>query len=74
MPYAEARVGLLTHALNYGTAVFGGLRGHWNEEEEELFVFRPLDHFRRLRDSARLLRMNLQGAKTPGPAKMKEMI
>jgi branched-chain amino acid aminotransferase len=57
--YADARVGLLTHALNYGTAVFGGLRGYWNEDEGELFVFRPLDHFRRLRDSARLLRMSL---------------
>jgi branched-chain amino acid aminotransferase len=59
VPYADARIGLLTHALNYGTAVFGGLRGHWNEEEQELFVFRPLDHFRRFLDSARLLRMEL---------------
>jgi branched-chain amino acid aminotransferase len=59
MRYAEARVGLLTHALNYGTAVFGGLRGYWNDDEQELFVFRPLDHFHRLRDSAHLLRMNL---------------
>jgi len=59
MPYADAHVGLLTHALNYGTAVFGGLRGYWNEEEAELLVFRPLDHFRRLRESARLLRMEL---------------
>jgi branched-chain amino acid aminotransferase len=52
-------VGVLTHALNYGTAVFAGMRGYWNEEEKELFVFRPLDHFRRFRDSARLLRMDL---------------
>jgi len=59
VPYADARIGLLTHALNYGTAVFGGLRGHWNEAEQELFVFRPLDHFRRFVDSARLLRMDL---------------
>ncbi len=59
VPYADARLGLLTHALNYGTAVFGGLRGFWNEDEKELFVFRPLDHFRRFRDSARLLRMEL---------------
>jgi branched-chain amino acid aminotransferase len=59
MPYTEARVGLLAHALNYGTAVFGGLRGYWNDDEEELFVFRPLDHFHRFRDSARLLRMDL---------------
>ena len=63
MPYSEVRLGLLTHALNYGTAVFGGLRAFWNEEEKELFVFRPLDHFRRFLDSARLLRMEL--ASTP---------
>jgi branched-chain amino acid aminotransferase len=59
VPYADVRLGLLTHALNYGTAVFGGLRAFWNEGERELFVFRPLDHFRRLLDSARLLRMEL---------------
>jgi branched-chain amino acid aminotransferase len=59
VPYADVRLGLLTHALNYGTAVFGGLRAFWNEDEKELFVFRPLDHFRRFLDSARLLRMEL---------------
>jgi branched-chain amino acid aminotransferase len=59
VPYGDVRLGLLTHALNYGTAVFGGLRAFWNEEEQELFAFRPLDHFRRFCDSARLLRMEL---------------
>jgi len=57
VPYAEARVGVLTHALNYGTAVFAGIRGYWNDEEGELFVFRPRDHFRRFLESARLLGM-----------------
>jgi branched-chain amino acid aminotransferase len=59
VPYAEAKVGLLTHALHYGTAVFGGLRGYWNEDEGELLVFRPADHLRRFLESARLLRMDL---------------
>jgi branched-chain amino acid aminotransferase len=59
VPYAEARVGVLTHGLNYGTGVFGGLRAYWNPEEQELFVFRPLDHFRRFLESARLLGMEL---------------
>ena len=40
VPYSDARVGVLTHALNYGTAVFGGMRGYWSKEEEQLFVFR----------------------------------
>jgi branched-chain amino acid aminotransferase len=57
--YAEARIGVMTHALNYGTAVFAGLRGYWNADEEELFVFRPRDHFRRFLESARLLHMEL---------------
>jgi branched-chain amino acid aminotransferase len=59
MPYGEARVGVLTHALNYGTGCFAGIRGHWNEEQSELFVFRPRDHFKRFLDSARLLSMEL---------------
>lgn len=59
VPYAEAKVGVLTHGLNYGTAVFGGIRGYWNDEEEQLFVFRPVDHYRRLLNSAKLLAMEL---------------
>jgi branched-chain amino acid aminotransferase len=59
IPYSDAKVGLLTHGLNYGTGVFGGIRGYWNEEEKELFVFRPLDHFQRFLESTRLLRMEL---------------
>ncbi len=60
VPYTEAKVGVLTHALNYGTAVFGGMRAYWNAEEEELYLFRPYDHFRRFLHSARLLMMNLE--------------
>jgi len=59
VPYEDARLGLLTHTLNYGTGAFAGLRGYWNEDEKQLFVFRPRDHVKRLLDSARLLRMNL---------------
>ncbi len=59
VPYSEARVGVLTHALNYGTACFAGIRAYWNAEEQELFAFRPRDHFRRFLESGRLLRMEL---------------
>ena len=31
MPLREARVGILTHALHYGTGVFEGIRAHWDE-------------------------------------------
>lgn len=59
VPLAEARVGVMTHALHYGTAVFGGLRGYYNDDQQQLYVFRPLDHFERLRQSAALLRMDI---------------
>ena len=59
VPYSEAKVGILTHALNYGTAAFGGIRAYWNETEEQLFIFRPEDHYRRLLNSAKLLLMDL---------------
>ena len=59
VPYREAKVGVMTHGLQYGTGCFGGLRGFWNEKEEELFVFRPHDHFTRFLESARILSLEL---------------
>ncbi len=59
VPYDEAKVGVLTHTLNYGTGVFGGLRGYWNDEEDQLFVFRPEDHYRRFLQSAKMMCMEL---------------
>ena len=56
VPLAEAKIGVMTHAFNYGTAVFEGIRGNWNEEEEQIYVFRLLDHYRRLHKSCRILR------------------
>lgn len=59
VPYSEAKVGVLTHALNYGTAVFAGIRAYWNDEEQQLFIFRPVDHFRRFLNSAKIMMMEL---------------
>jgi branched-chain amino acid aminotransferase len=59
VPYSEAKVGVLTHALNYGTAAFGGVRAYWNEDEKQLYIFRAKDHYRRFLNSAKLLCMDL---------------
>lgn len=59
LPIEEAKVSVMTHALHYGTAVFGGMRGYWNAEQEQLFIFRPHDHFKRFLQSGKLLRMEL---------------
>src|SRR5215475_6900241 len=58
VPLSEAKINIATHGFLYGTAVFGGMRGYWNEEKKHLFVFRPWDHYHRLLHSARM--MNVQ--------------
>jgi len=59
VPYADAKVGVLTHALNYGTAAFAGMRAYWNVDQKQLFIFRPRDHFKRLLNSAKILCMEV---------------
>ena len=58
---ADAHVSLATHALNYGTGVFEGIRAYWNAGQEQLYVFRLREHFDRMRDNCRLLRIALPG-------------
>lgn len=55
VPYSQAKVGIMTHALHYGTGAFGGMRGYWNADLEQLYIFRPIDHFKRLLNSGKLL-------------------
>ena len=59
VPYEQAKIGVMTHALNYGTAVFGGLRAYWNPDDEQLYLFRPADHYRRFLNSAKIMFMEL---------------
>jgi len=59
VPLSDAKINIATHAFNYGTAVFGGMRAYWNEEKKRLFVFRPWDHFHRLLHSSRMLAMQV---------------
>jgi len=59
VPIEEAKVSIMTHTFNYGTGCFGGLRGYWNEEEEQLFVFRIRDHYQRFLNSCRMLLIEL---------------
>ena len=58
---ADAHVSLATHALNYGTGVFEGIRAYWNATQEQLYVFRLHEHFERMRDNCKLLRIELPG-------------
>ncbi len=57
--YADSRVGLLTHALNYGTGCFEGIRGYWNADDRELYLLQVREHYERLHNSAKILMMDL---------------
>jgi branched-chain amino acid aminotransferase len=59
MPLREARVGILTHALHYGTGVFEGIRAHWDEPAQELFVMRPVEHYERWKQNCGILRIEV---------------
>lgn len=59
VPLPEARVGIMTHALNYGTACFEGIRGNWNAEKGQMYLFRLREHYERLHQSCRILKIGL---------------
>jgi branched-chain amino acid aminotransferase len=59
VPLKDAKVGVMTHALHYGTAVFEGIRGNWNEEHGRMYVFRLREHYERLLRGCKILRINL---------------
>lgn len=59
VPLRDARVSVMTHAFNYGTAVFEGVRAYWNGEQSQLYALDLLPHFERIRHSARLLQMEV---------------
>ena len=56
-PLNECGVNMATHALQYGTMVFGGVRGYYNADRDNLYLFRLADHFQRLSRSARIMQM-----------------
>jgi branched-chain amino acid aminotransferase len=59
VPLSEAKVGIMTHALHYGTACFEGIRGNWNQEEEQIYIFRTEEHYQRLHRSCQILKIEL---------------
>ena len=59
VPLAEARVGIMTHALHYGTAAFEGIRGNWNDEAGKVYIFRLREHYERLVRGCKILRIEL---------------
>lgn len=60
--HGDVHLGLLTHALLYGTGCFDGIRGYWNAEREQLFLLQPRAHYERLHQSAKILQLDCPSA------------
>ena len=59
VPLPEARVSVMTHALHYGTAVFEGIRGNWNEKQGKMFIFRQREHYERLLQGCKIMMLDI---------------
>ncbi len=59
VPLAEAKISVMTHTFNYGTGCFEGIRGNWNKEEGQCYIFRLKEHYERLLKSCRILKISL---------------
>ncbi len=57
--YHDIKLGLMTHALHYGTGVFEGIRAYWNPKQEQLHLLQAPQHYDRLRRSANVMRLKL---------------
>jgi branched-chain amino acid aminotransferase len=57
--YHDVKLGLMTHALHYGTGVFEGIRAYWNSKKEQLFLLQGAAHYQRMHRSANVMRMTL---------------
>lgn len=48
VPIEEANISILTHAFNYGTGLFEGIRGYYSESENNILIFRLPEHVDRM--------------------------
>lgn len=59
VPLSEAKIGVMTHSLHYGTAVFEGIRGNWNAAQQQIYIFRMKEHYERLFNGCRAMKIDL---------------
>jgi len=59
IPLSEAKIGLMTNFIHYGTGAFEGIRGNWNEDQKQIYLFRLKEHFERLLNGCKVLKIEL---------------
>ncbi|XSC42519.1 branched-chain amino acid transaminase [Bradyrhizobium sp. RDT10] len=58
IPWNDAKVHVFAPVMKYGIGVFEGIRGYWNEEAEQLYLFRVAEHLDRYAFSQKAMRFD----------------
>lgn len=56
VPFEDAKIHVFSPAVRFAANVFEGMRAYWNDETEELYVFRLREHLERLRHGMKVMR------------------
>jgi branched-chain amino acid aminotransferase len=59
VPAAHGMISVRTHGFAYGTGCFEGIRGYWNESDQQVYLFRLREHYERLLSSCKILQISL---------------
>ena len=56
---SKVSVSIRNKGLNYGLGCFEGIRAFWNESQNQLFIFRIYDHYKRFQASGNSLHIHI---------------
>ena len=56
VPWNDGTVHVFSPVVKYGAGLFEGLRGYWNDDKNEMFLFRLKEHMDRLAYGQRVMR------------------
>jgi branched-chain amino acid aminotransferase len=59
VPAEQGVIPVRAHGFSYGTGCFEGIRGYWNEEEQQVYLFRLREHYERFLRSCKILQITL---------------
>jgi branched-chain amino acid aminotransferase len=59
MPLEDANINVMTNFMHYGTGVFEGIRGNWNDVHKQIYLFRLREHYQRMLNGCHLIKIEL---------------
>src|SRR5262245_11941445 len=60
VPIEDAKISILTHAFNYGTGLFEGIRGYYSASDGKVLIFRLKEHIDRLVRNCNVMCMEIK--------------